>query len=74
MDRFSLGQYSSAEQAFARAIQTGPTRTRYHFWLGFTLERQGRLEEARTQYQMELAQHPDTDTLAKARLDSLKSE
>jgi tetratricopeptide (TPR) repeat protein len=71
MDRFNLGQFESAEQAFAQAIKTGPTRSRYHFWLGFALERQGRLDQARTQYETELAQHPETDTQARARLDGL---
>jgi tetratricopeptide (TPR) repeat protein len=74
MDRFNLSQFESAEQAFAQAIKTGPTRSRYHFWLGFALERQGRLSEAKAQYEIELAQHPDTDTQAGARLDALNPQ
>jgi Flp pilus assembly protein TadD len=72
MSRFNLGQFASAEQAFREAIRTGPTRNRYHFWLGFALEREGRLAEARAEYEKELADHPETDTLARERLQALR--
>ncbi|MGZ4787416.1 MAG: tetratricopeptide repeat protein [Terriglobales bacterium] len=72
MDRFSLGNFAGAEQAFREAIRTGRSRTRYHFWLGFALESQGRLAEARTEYQTELTEHPDTDTPARQRLQRLR--
>ena len=71
MSRFNLGHYQAAEQAFAMAISTGPARTRYHFWRGFTLEREGRLSEAKAEYESELALHPDTDTQARERLQSI---
>ena len=71
MDRFNVGNFVGAEQAFREAIRTGPARTRYHFWLGFSLERQGRLTDAKTEYQKELAEHPDTDTVARQHLRGL---
>jgi tetratricopeptide (TPR) repeat protein len=74
MDRFNLGDFQSAQQAFAQAVKAGPARMRYHFWLGFALERQGRLAEAKAEYQIELAEHPDTDSEARARLDALSSK
>lgn len=71
LSRFNLGHYSSAEQGFSAAIHFGPGRARYHFWRGFSLEKQGRLEEARAEYQQELQQHPDSDTLVRERLQAL---
>ena len=74
MCRFDMGNYPGAEEAFAKAVNAGATRSRYHFWLGFTYEREGRLSEAKAEYEKELAQHPDTDTQAKERLDGLESK
>lgn len=71
MSRFNRELYPAAEQAFAEAVKVGPNRPRYHFWLGFTYEKEGRLGEARAEYEKELAQHPDTDTPARERLETL---
>lgn len=73
MSRFNSGNFRGAEAAFREAIAKAPTRVRYHFWLGFALEKQGRLAEAKPEYQMELAQHPETDTLARQRLAELEA-
>jgi protein O-mannosyl-transferase len=71
MSRFSLDRYPEAEASFRKAIATGNTRVRYHFWLGYSLEKQGRFDEAKTEYETELKQHPETDTLARQRLEAL---
>ncbi|HVZ17911.1 MAG TPA: hypothetical protein VG897_12385, partial [Terriglobales bacterium] len=49
MDRFNLGNFTGAEESFRKAIWNDPTRIRYHFWLGFTLENERRLAEARAE-------------------------
>ena len=71
MSRFNRQLFPQAEQAFREAIRTGPTRTRYHFWLGLALEKEGRINEARSEYQRELQQHPETDTPARDHLQAL---
>jgi predicted TPR repeat methyltransferase len=73
MSRFNLGDFAGAQQAFEQAVQQGPNRSRYHFWVGFAAERQYKLDEARQQYEEELRQHPDTDTEAAKRLKDLTS-
>ena len=73
MSRFNLGDFAGAQQAFEQAVQHGPNRSRYHFWVGFAAERQYKLDEARQQYEEELRQHPDTDTEAAKRLKDLTS-
>ena len=71
MSRFQLGDFSGAQNAFQQTIKASPGRSRYHFWLGFALEKQGKFDEARAQYEEELREHPDTDTEAKERLEGL---
>ncbi len=73
MSRFNLQNYAGAQQAFEGAIQHGPNRARYHFWRGFALERQYKFDEARKEYEEELREHPDTDTVAAERLKGLDS-
>jgi Flp pilus assembly protein TadD len=73
MSRFNLGNFVGAQQAFEQALQHGPTHVRYHFWRGFSLEKQYRFDEARKEYQEELRLHPDTDTEAATRLKGLES-
>jgi len=74
MSRFNLEHFASAEQAFRQAIRVGPARSRYHFWLGFALEREGRISEAKTEYEKELSDHPGTDTRARERLEGLEKQ
>jgi protein O-mannosyl-transferase len=62
--RFNLGNFTGAEDAFRKSLKVDSRRPRYHFWLGFALEKQGRIDEARKQFETELKEHPDTDTLA----------
>lgn len=71
--RFNLQNYPAAENAFQQAIRVGPRLPRYHFWLGFALEKEGRLNEARAEYEQELLQHPDTDTQVRQRLEEISS-
>lgn len=71
LSRFNLENYQGAEEAFQEAIQKSPGHVRYHFWLGFTYEKEGRLKEAKAEYEKELAEHPETDTVAKERLNML---
>jgi len=73
LSRFNLGNYTGAERGFKEAIQHSPHHVRYHFWLGFTYEKEGRLNEAKAEYQEELADHPDTDTVARERLNALEN-
>ncbi len=71
MSRFNLANYKGAEQSFQEALQRSHDHIRYHFWLGFTYEKEGRLSEARAEYEKELAQHPETDTAVRERLQGL---
>lgn len=68
LSRFNLENYKGAEESFAAAIRMSPGHVRYHFWLGFTYEKEGRTSEAKTEFQKELMEHPDTDTPARQHL------
>ena len=44
ISRFQLGDFSGAQNAFQQTIKASPGRSRYHFWLGFALEKQGKVD------------------------------
>ena len=73
LSRFNLENFTGAEDAFRKALKVDSRRPRYHFWLGFALEKQGRIDEARNQFETELREHPDTDTLAADHLRKLSA-
>jgi tetratricopeptide (TPR) repeat protein len=51
---------ADAEQPFRTAIEINPSGFGYHYALGYVLLKQGRLREAREQFQAELANDPDS--------------
>jgi Flp pilus assembly protein TadD len=54
-------QLHRAEQAFRRVLERNPADHYARFALGRTLQRQNRLEEARTQFAMAAAMNPTPD-------------
>jgi Tfp pilus assembly protein PilF len=72
LSRFNLQNYKGAEESFKEALARDPEHARYHFWLGFAYEKEDRLDEAKAQYKMELKEHPETDTVARERLQALE--
>lgn len=55
---FQSAQLARAEQAFERVLEHDPADHYARFALGRTLQRQGRLEQARAQMAMAAAMHP----------------
>ena len=53
-------QYAGAETEMRQAIRLAPQRPEQHFLLGYALEKQGRLQEARNAYQAELQVNPNS--------------
>ena len=58
---FQSAQLTRAEQAFTRVLEHDPADHYARLALGRTLQRQGRLEEARAQLAMAAAMHPTPD-------------
>lgn len=58
---FQSAQLMRAERAFERVLEHDPADHYARFALGRTLQRQGRLEEARAQMAMAAAMHPTPD-------------
>ena len=54
-------QLRRAEEAFLRVLEHNPSDHYARFALGRTLQRQGRLSEARTQFTMAVAMNPTPD-------------
>jgi Flp pilus assembly protein TadD len=51
-------QFNRAERAFQRVLELDPSDHYAHFALGRTLQRQGRLTEAKTQLRLAVAMNP----------------
>lgn len=71
MSRMNYGNFAGAEISFREALRRNRTLLQAHFWLGTCLERQGKLDAARSEYQAEAHLHPDTASNAKQRLREL---
>ena len=54
-------QLARAESAFLRVLELDPSDHYAHFALGRTLQRQGRLEEAKTQLRLAAAMNPSPE-------------
>jgi len=70
VSRFNYGNYSGAETAFREALLYDHQLQGAHLWLGYSLEKQGRLEAARSEYQNELKLYPNNQD-ARQRLSVL---
>jgi tetratricopeptide (TPR) repeat protein len=55
---FRLREFQPAERAFRYAVRLDPTMSRAHYYLGLTMERQGRGDEAIMAYQTSLDLDP----------------
>ncbi|MBI3326575.1 MAG: tetratricopeptide repeat protein [Nitrospinae bacterium] len=71
---FNLGRYQEAEAALATALRYDPDLPLAHYNLGLTLEKRGRVQDARDAYRraLELApKDPETGRRAQDRLQTL---
>ena len=71
LSRFNYGNYTGAETSLREALRRDPRLPQAHYWLGYSLERQGLLDDAREQYLAEIHQHPDSAADARRRFQML---
>ncbi|HUQ49123.1 MAG TPA: tetratricopeptide repeat protein [Terriglobales bacterium] len=54
-----MSRFLEAEQSFRKALELAPTRPTYHYSLGQSLRKQGRLQEAAAEFEREIALNND---------------
>lgn len=70
---FQEHQYGEAETYFKAAIASEPAGPEYHYWLGQSLEADGRIEEAKREYALELQYNPRYEPASKRLLELQKN-
>lgn len=75
IERYNRHEYLKAEDSFTRAIGEDPGYARAHLYLGNTLHKLGRQDEAAAQWKKAVIVEPDSDSAQKARqkLDGISS-
>ena len=61
--KYSIKDYNGAGQAFASALTVAPQYANAQYYLGLTLARLGRLEEAKTYFEGLAVTNPDNKEL-----------
>ncbi|MBW7866524.1 MAG: tetratricopeptide repeat protein [Candidatus Hydrogenedentes bacterium] len=74
-ERYNRHEYLKAEEAFMKALEEDPGYARAHLYLGNTLHKLGRQEEAAAQWKKAVIVEPDSESAEKARqkLDGISS-
>jgi len=74
LSRLNYGNYTGAVASLEEALRRNPKLRQGHYWLGYALEKTGRLDEARCEYELEIRTHSDMTMNAQERLQSLSAE
>jgi protein O-mannosyl-transferase len=62
--RLRMGHFAEAEQPLRTAVEINPSGFGYHFGLGYVLLQEGKLKEAREQFEADLAVNPQSPAQA----------